>query len=248
MSIYVHKILPLLISPLFLFIALSFFYSFTLRLKVLFLSTVAISILSTPMTAHLLWDELESEYTLKTPKEMINSDAIVVLSGNNADPIKTEEGFIFQWDDPDRFFGGIALFKAGKAPTLIFTGGQLPWDKGDKTEGDYLKGEAISRGVPEDHILVTRAVQNTAQEADAVRALLDGEDTKIILVTSAFHMPRATSLFEAEQLIVNPYPVDFKSINGERTIMSFIPSTRGLNGTFEALREFLGRLYYRFKL
>ena len=247
MSIYVHKTLPLLISPLFLFIALSFFYSFTLRLKVLFLSTVAISILSTPMTAQLLWGELESEYTLKTPKEIINSDAIVVLSGN-VSPIETEEGFIFQWADPDRFFGGIALFKAGKAPTLIFTGGQLPWDKSDQTEGDYLKGEAISQGVPEDHILVTRAVQNTAQEADAVRALLDGEDTKIILVTSAFHMPRATSLFEAEQLIVIPYPVDFKSINGERTIMSFIPSTSGLNGTFEALREFLGRLYYRFKL
>ena len=89
MSIYVHKILPLLISPLFLFIALSFFYSFTLRLKVLFLSTVAISILSTPMTAQLLWGELESEYTLKTPKEIINSDAIVVLSGN-ASPIETE--------------------------------------------------------------------------------------------------------------------------------------------------------------
>ena len=248
MSIYVHKILPLLISPLFLFIALSFFYSFTLRLKVLFLSTVAISILSTPMTAHLLWDELESEYTLKIPKEMINADAIVVLSGNNADPIKTEEGFIFQWDDPDRFFGGIALFKAGKAPTLVFTGGKLPWDESNQTEGDYLKGEAISQGVPEDHILVTQAVQNTAQEADAVRALFDDEDTKIILVTSAFHMPRATSLFEAEQLIVIPYPVDFKSINGERTIMSFIPSTGGLNGTFNALREFLGRLYYRFKL
>ena len=247
MSIYVHKILPLLISPLFLFIALSFFYSFTLRLKVLFLSTVAISILSTPMTAQFLWGELESEYTLKTPKEIINSDAIVVLSGN-ASPMETEEGFIFQWADPDRFFGGIALFKAGKAPTLIFTGGQLPWNKGDQTEGDYLKSEAISRGVPEDHILVTRAVQNTAQEADAVRALLDGEDTKIILVTSAFHMPRAVSLFEAKQLIVNPYPVDFKSINGERTIMSFIPSTDGLNGTFEALRELIGRLYYRFKL
>ena len=247
MSIYLHKILPLLISPLFLFIALSFFYSFTLRLKVLFLSTVAISILSTPMTAQLLWSELESEYTLKTPKEIINSDEIVVLSGN-ASPIETEEGFIFQWADPDRFFGGIALFKAGKAPTLVFTGGKLPWDKSNQTEGDYLKGEAISQGVPEDHILVTQAAQNTAQEANAVRALLDGEDTKIILVTSAFHMPRATSLFEAEQLIVNPYPVDFKSINGERTIMSFIPSTGGLNDTFNALREFLGRLYYRFKL
>jgi len=246
MSIYVHKILPLLISPLFLFIALSFFYSFKLRLKALFLSTVAISILSTPMTAQLLWGELESEYTLKTPKEIINSDAIVVLSGN-ASPLETEEGFIFQWADPDRFFGGIALFEAGKAPTLVFTGGKLPWDKSNQTEGDYLKGEAISQGVPEDHILVTQAVQNTAQEADAVRALFDDEDTKIILVTSAFHMPRATSLFEAEQLIVIPYPVDFKSTNGERTIMSFIPSTGGLHGTFTASREFMGRLYYRFK-
>ena len=103
-----------------------------------------------------------------------------------------------------------------------------------------MKGEAISQGVPEDHILVTRAVQNTAQEADAVKALLDGEDTKIILVTSAFHMPRATSLFEAEQLIVIPYPVDFKSINGERTIMSFIPSTGGLNGTFECIKRISG--------
>ena len=198
------------------------------------------------MTAQFLWGELESEYTLKTPKEIINSDAIVVLSGN-ASPIETEEGVIFQWGDPDRFFGGISLFKAGKAPTLVFTGGKLPWDKSNQTEGDYLKGEAISQGVPEDHILVTQAVQNTAQEADAVKALLDDEDTKIILVTSAFHMPRATSLFEAEQLIVIPYPVDFKSINGERTIMSFIPSTGGLNGTFNALRELLGRLYYRFK-
>jgi uncharacterized SAM-binding protein YcdF (DUF218 family) len=199
------------------------------------------------MTAQLLWSELESEYTLKTPKEIINSDAIVVLSGN-ASPIETEEGFIFQWADPDRFFGGIALFKAGKAPTLIFTGGKLPWDKGDQTEGDYLKGKATSQGVPEDHILVTRAVQNTAQEALAVKALLGDNITKIILVTSAFHMPRATGLFEAEQFIVIPYPVDFKSIIGERTIMSFIPSTDGLNNTFDALREFLGRLYYRFKL
>ncbi|MDG1144627.1 MAG: YdcF family protein, partial [Burkholderiales bacterium] len=175
---------------------------------------------------------------MKTPKEIINSDAIVVLSGN-ASPIETEEGFIFQWGDPDRFFGGIALFKAGKAPTLVFTGGKLPWDRGNQTEGDYLKGEAISQGVPEDHILVTQAVQNTAQEALAVKALLGDNTTKIILVTSAFHMPRATSLFEAKKLFVIPYPVDFKSTNGERTIMNFIPSTGGLHGTFTASREFL---------
>jgi hypothetical protein len=29
-----------------------------------------------------------------------------------------------EWGDPDRFFGGIALFKAGKAQKLVFTGGK----------------------------------------------------------------------------------------------------------------------------
>jgi uncharacterized SAM-binding protein YcdF (DUF218 family) len=246
MNIYLHKILPIVISPLFLFIVLTLFYAIRYRLKVLFVSAIALSILSTPITAQFLWEKLESDYTLKPANSIMKSDAIVVLSGNGS-IVNTEEGPIFQWGDPDRFFGGIDLFKENKAPTLIFTGGQLPWDVGDKTEGDYLKGEAILQGVPEEHIFVTRAVQNTAQEADAVKALLNDENSKIILVTSAFHMSRASKLFETTNLNVIPFPVDFKSANKKRSIMSFIPSTGGLDGTFSALREFLGRFYYRIK-
>ena len=37
-----------------------------------------------------------------------------------------------EWGDPDRFFGGLALFKAGKAQKLVFTGGKMPWDKPKK--------------------------------------------------------------------------------------------------------------------
>ena len=246
MNIYLYKILPLLISPLFLFIAVTLFYAIRHRLKVLFVSAIALSILSTPIIAHLLWEKLESDYTLKAIKSMTESDAIVVLSGSGS-AVKTEDGLIFQWADPDRFFGGIALFKANKAPTLIFTGGRLPWDIGDKTEGDYLKDEAILQGVPEEHIYVTRAVQNTAEEAAAVKALLNNKNSKILLVTSAFHMPRASKLFETKEFEVIPFPVDFKSTKERRTVMSFIPSTGGLNGTFTGMREFLGRLYYRIK-
>jgi len=48
-----------------------------------------------------------------------------------------------EWGDPDRFFGGIALFKAGKAQKLVFTGGKMQWDKAKKTEGEVLKEYAI---------------------------------------------------------------------------------------------------------
>ena len=58
MSIYLHKILPLLISPLFLFIVLTLLYAIKLRLKVLFMSAVALSVLSTPITAQFLWEKL----------------------------------------------------------------------------------------------------------------------------------------------------------------------------------------------
>ena len=246
MNIYLHKVLPLLISPLFLFIALTLFYAIRYRLKVLFVSVIAISILSTPITAHLLWEELESDYTPNAIDSITESDAIVVLSGSGS-VVKNKHGIIFQWADPNRFFGATALFQANKAPTLIFTGGQFPWNFGDKTEGDYLKGEAILQGVPEEHIYVTRVVQNTAQEADAVKALLDDENSKIILVTSAFHMLRASKLFETKEFDVIPFPVDFKSTKKKLTVMSFIPSTVGLHGTFTGFREFLGRLYYRIK-
>ncbi len=34
--------------------------------------------------------------------------------------------------DPDRFFGGNALFQAGRAQKIVFKGGKMPWDKAKK--------------------------------------------------------------------------------------------------------------------
>ena len=63
-----------------------------------------------------------------------------------------------EWGDPDRFFGGVALFKAGKAQKLIFTGGKMPWYKAKKTEGEVLKDYAFSIGIPSGKIFVTKGM------------------------------------------------------------------------------------------
>jgi uncharacterized SAM-binding protein YcdF (DUF218 family) len=52
-------------------------------------------------------------------------------------------------------------------------------------------------------------VQNTDQEAKAVAKLLNKEVPNIILVTSAFHMPRAQKVFEAAGIVVSPFPCRF---------------------------------------
>ena len=106
------------------------------------------------------------------------------------------------------------MFIGCKAQKLIFTGGKMPWDKAKKTEGEVLKEYAISNGIPAEKIFVTKDVENTADEAVAVKELIS-PSKRIILVTSAYHMYRAKRLFKKQGFIVIPYKVVYKT-TGER--------------------------------
>jgi uncharacterized SAM-binding protein YcdF (DUF218 family) len=74
----------------------------------------------------------------------------------------------------------------------------MPWDKAKKTEEEILNEFAISNGIPSEKIFVTKDVENTAEEAVAVKELI-GSSKRIILVTSAYHMYRAKRLFEKKK-------------------------------------------------
>ena len=172
-----------------------------------------------------------------------SADAIVVLSGM-LEINEVGDSTYIEWGDPDRFFGGIALLKAGKAKKLVFTGGKMPWDNAKKTEGEVLKEYAIPNGIPSEKIFVTKDVENTADEAVAVKELIS-PSKKIILVTSAYHMYRAKKLFEKQGFVVIPLKVDFKaSGNNQVTFMDFLPSAINLELTETGIRELIGRLFY----
>ena len=71
------------------------------------------------------------------------------------------------------------------------------------------------------------------------------DNPKIILVTSAFHMPRAQLVFEAAGINVIPFPVDFIIGAQKITFMSFIPSAGSFASTSFFVREMIGRTYYK---
>lgn len=191
--------------------------------------------------------QLEKGMVLQHADKMPKADAIVVLSGVLT-TIEGEGRLLTEWLDPDRYFGGIALYKAGKAPKLIFTRGQLPWMENTIPEGEHLKLKAIEDGVPQNAILLTDIVENTEDEAIAISTLLGKfPDAKILLVTSAFHMPRALNVFQAQGLDIIPYPVDFKVRAEKTTFMSYLTSARALAQTSLFVREMLGRAYYDIK-
>ena len=123
----------------------------------------------------------------------------------------------------------------------------MPWDKAKKTEGEVLKNYAVSNGIPSEKIIVTKDVENTADEAKAVKELIS-PNKKVILVTSAYHMYRAKKLFEGEGFIVIPYKADYKvSRKNKLVIMDFLPNAGSLKLTEIGFREIFGRIFYLVK-
>lgn len=246
--IYLNKILPVFLLPTG-FSLLCLLVGLLWRKWVLCgAALVILWLASLPPMSNAAIRAIEGGATRLTAAEMPEANAIVVLSGAVVDPPGDNE--VLEWSDAvDRFEGGLALFDAGKAPYLIFTGGRMPWQPDKRPEGGVLAEWAIERGVAEADILLTGDVVNTAGEAEAVAALLTRkgtEDETVLLVTSAFHIRRAVLLFEDAGLDVIPYPVDFRRGEGsEFTILDLLPNAGSLANTELALREFYGYWFYR---
>jgi uncharacterized SAM-binding protein YcdF (DUF218 family) len=242
--IYLHKILPVFVSPLFIVLVFLTIGLVKRRRAWLIAGVCLLFGISLPIVSEgLIWVR-QHELERLSPADVSSSEAIVVL-GQGMSWVNTKNGLAPDWGDPDRFFAGVELIQANKAPRLVFTGGRLPWDDSDQTEGDVLKQYAQRMQVPADKILVTQAVENTAQEAQAVRKLLGPGVKKIILVTSAFHMRRAKWLFENMGFEVLAYPVDVSGKSIDITWQSFLPNPWAMATVHSLVREGWGLLYYR---
>jgi len=161
--------------------------------------------------------------------------------------INTNNKLRYEWTDAsDRIFAGIELIKRNKSPKLVLTQGILPWSLGEP-EGSFLKKVAIDQGVDAEKILLTSKVENTEQEAIETAELLVKSNPTIILVTSAFHMPRAKTIFQAAGMSVEPFAVDFSKDARATTVIDFLPIAEALKDTSLFVREIIGRIFYSLK-
>ncbi len=259
--IYLHKFLPVLFLPTGLIILLLASSLLWRKRSLTLLALVILTLASNPLFSNGLMQTIEGSQQRTSAAKAPQADAIVVLSGGRV--LAPGPDAISEWSDADRFWGGIELIKAQKAPLLIFTGGWVPWEGKAEPEGQVLMRHAQELGLSPHQLAITSTAQNTAQEAQAVRELFQtqarGSTSKahshttgqpapltLLLVTSAFHMPRAQVLFERQGFKVHPFPVDFQvSAAKEFGVMDFLPSADAFEQTELALREWYGRLYYR---
>lgn len=146
---------------------------------------------------------------ISTPRPLRSADAIVVL-GNR--PPRGPDGRIAP-ETERRIRRGAELYAAGLAPVLLVTGGPAP---GGGTESEVMAGFARELGVRPAAILEETRARDTAENARFAIELLCRQSPgachpRIILVTSPYHLRRATRLFECAGALVQPAPTVLSS-------------------------------------
>jgi len=110
---------------------------------------------------------------------LLRGDAIVVLAGEDAEP---------------RLAVAAELLRTGGAPRVVVTGGKHEPPRWLGAEALRVKLYAL--GVAPDRVLVESASQHTAEQARAVVALASEHGwARLLLVASAYHLPRAFLTF-----------------------------------------------------
>jgi uncharacterized SAM-binding protein YcdF (DUF218 family) len=110
-------------------------------------------------------------------------------------------------------------------------------------------------GAPEGAIWQQPRSRNTQEDALYSAELLRQKGARrILLVTSAWHMPRSMYLFQAYDLEVIPAPADFLISDSEwdnrfrleprSLILGLLPNAENLALTTKMLKEYLGIFYY----
>jgi len=236
--------MPIIFLPSGLVIVLIFIGLIKRKPLLIWLALILFYLFATPVVSEAIFKYVEKGQLRKDITKVPKADAIVVLGGM-FNYVKTETGGRNEWADPDRFFGGVELYKAGKANQLIFTGAKMPWaEKDQETEGESLKKYAIEMGVPDSAIKISGLVTTTEDESKEVRKLL-AQSNNIILVTSSFHMPRAKKLFEKQGFNVISFPVDSKIGIGQTTVLDYLPNADSFRNSETGIRELIGRVFYK---
>jgi uncharacterized SAM-binding protein YcdF (DUF218 family) len=138
------------------------------------------------------------------------ADAILVLGHR---PPLDRAGV--EYETRARVDRGIALWRAGRAPQLLFSGGQ---STEQAIEADVMAAYARERGVPPDAILRERASRDTIENVRMSVALLRAElrldrAPHVVLVTSDYHSDRATRLLRCAGAHVQPEPVALTALS-----------------------------------
>lgn len=253
MQFYLEKIFIQLVSPLGLCLLLApFGLALILRNRkkigsfLIMLAFGWLLLWSLPAASVWLRAGLEQQFPQRAAADYPTADAIVVLGGF------VEGGGSGGRDGPhllagaDRGRFGAELYRAGRAPVVILSGGTSGWSRTDEPEANVMETFLGDLGVPISSMLLENRSRNTRENAFYTKQIMvEHHINTILLVTSAVHMPRALATFQAQGVSAIAAATDFDAIPPRSAWQRWLPDTGALDRSSKALKEYLAIGVYR---
>ena len=172
-------------------------------------------------------------------------DGLILLGGSFHMRSSEARGTAQLNEHGDRVTAFVALARRYPEAKLVFTGGSARLLRPGATESDVAQVLLRDLGVDVDRVTFERASRNTRENAVNAKQLVQPRAGETwVLVTSAFHMPRAVGVFRRIGWRVVPYPVDYLSDTTSPSLFDFA-FTANLGGVTGGLHEWIGLVAYR---
>ncbi len=173
---------------------------------------------------------------------------VVVLGGMSAIDMSTKR--VCFNAASDRLWQGLNLLQQSMVNHMVISGGSAAILYDDIPETQYLLGFLKELRLPVDSIFVEDRSRNTYENALYSKALFDSLrlEKEILLVSSAFHLPRAKRCFEKQGFKVIPVRTHFlQSLHPLNPSDALIPSFSVLDKWTLLFREWVGLITYKIK-
>lgn len=208
-----------------LFLLLVLYYGFTTR----------------PLTQALV-EPLETYY--HPPALMpVRQDALVIFVGPPKLQPYSERPTIVGTSVTDLLLCGLDYIHAGSAPKVVLTGGAIGEITYAGAQTAALQEWAVVLGYPREALIIEAQTEATHARAQAIRQLL-GEDSRILLLDSAMHLPRSSAAFTKVGFTVTPIPCHYEMSTRSWGLSDYVPQGKNLRASSSAVHEYVGLLTY----
>jgi uncharacterized SAM-binding protein YcdF (DUF218 family) len=173
-------------------------------------------------------------------------DGIVVLGGGMSPSVTAARGEPALDEAAERLIAMVQLAQRYPRAKIVFTGGaaDLIFDSGG-TEAQVAARFFESFGLPRAHLIAEDRSRNTIENAEfSKRMAAPQPGERWLLVTSAYHMPRAIGVFRRAGFAVEAYPVDWRTRGPRSALDPFQSVADGLKRSDTAAREYVGLFVY----
>lgn len=170
---------------------------------------------------------------------------IIVLGGAFDTVVSRARREISLNEAGERMTAGVALARKYPAARLAFSGGSGRLIFADMSEAEVAARFFEEHGIARERLQLEGEARNTVENAHLTWRLVQPKaGERWLLVTSAYHMPRAVGVFRAAGFAVEAHPVDWRTRGAADTLRPFNTVGDGLRRTDTAVREWVGLLIY----